>query len=345
MEQGFFTNINFYFRAYKRGQIHKMKKIIWGIIGCGNVTEVKSGPAFNKVPNSSLAAVMRRDKLKAEDYANRHHVKKWYSDAESLIQDSEVNAIYIATPPDSHEAYTLAAFKAGKPVYVEKPMALDSIESQRMQDAAEKFECKLSVAHYRRAQPRFIEIKRIIDEKLLGEIISVDMKMAMAPSPGLAETWRVNPAISGGGLFHDLAPHQLDLMLFFFGEPTNIIGHALNKSKNYHADDYVTAEIRFKNNALFKGVWDFDVKEENEEDICEIKGSKGQLRFSVFSDFCELSLNGETKSLTFEHLPHVQQPMIEQVVNYFLDKGPNPCSGTDAFIVMKMMDKIVAKSH
>jgi predicted dehydrogenase len=322
-----------------------MKKIIWGIIGCGNVTEVKSGPAFNKVPNSSLAAVMRRDKLKAEDYANRHHVKKWYSDAESLIQDSEVNAIYIATPPDSHEAYTLAAFKAGKPVYVEKPMALDSIESQRMQDAAEKFECKLSVAHYRRAQPRFIEIKRIIDEKLLGEIISVDMKMAMAPSPGLAETWRVNPAISGGGLFHDLAPHQLDLMLFFFGEPTNIIGHALNKSKNYHADDYVTAEIRFKNNALFKGVWDFDVKEENEEDICEIKGSKGQLRFSVFSDFCELSLNGETKSLTFEHLPHVQQPMIEQVVNYFLDKGPNPCSGTDAFIVMKMMDKIVAKSH
>ncbi len=345
MEQGFFTNINFYFRAYKRGQIHKMKKIIWGIIGCGNVTEVKSGPAFNKVPNSSLAAVMRRDKLKAEDYANRHHVKKWYSDAESLIQDSEVNAIYIATPPDSHEAYTLAAFKAGKPVYVEKPMALDSIESQRMQDAAEKFECKLSVAHYRRAQPRFIEIKRIIDEKLLGEIISVDMKMAMAPSPGLAETWRVNPAISGGGLFHDLAPHQLDLMLFFFGEPTNIIGHALNKSKNYHADDYVTAEIRFKNNALFKGVWDFDVKEENEEDICEIKGSKGQLRFSVFSDFCELSLNGETKSLTFEHLPHVQQPMIEQVVNYFLDKGPNPCSGTDAFIVMKMMDKIVAKLH
>ena len=322
-----------------------MKKIIWGIIGCGNVNEVKSGPAFNKVPNSSLAAVMRRDKLKAEDYANRHQVKKWYSDAESLIQDDEVNAIYIATPPDSHEAYTLAAFMAGKPVYVEKPMALNSIESQRMQDAAEKFKCKLSVAHYRRAQPKFIELKRIIDEKILGEIISVELKMAMTPSLDLAETWRVNPAISGGGLFHDLAPHQLDLMLFFFGEPTSIHGHALNKSKNYPADDYVSAEIGFQNKVLFKGLWDFDVKKENEEDLCEIKGTKGILRFGIFSDFCELSLNGETKSLKFEHLPHVQQPMIEQVVNYFLDKGPNPCSGNDAIIVMKMLDKIVAKSH
>lgn len=107
----------------------------------------------------------------------------------------------------------------------------------------------------------------------------------------------------------------------------------------------MSAEIGFKNNVLFKGLWNFDVKKENEEDLCEIKGKKGIIRFGVFSDFCELNLNGETKSLAFEHLPHVQQPMIEQVVNYFLDKGPNPCSGNDALIVMKMLDKIVAKSH
>jgi predicted dehydrogenase len=320
-----------------------MEKITWGIIGCGNVTEIKSGPAFNKVPNSTLAAVMRRDKLKAEDYANRHHVKKWYSDAESLIHDPEINAIYIATPPDSHEAYTMAAFKAGKPVYVEKPMALNSMEAQRMQEASERYSCKLSVAHYRRAQAKFIEIKRIISEKILGEISSVEMRMSLAPTPGLAETWRVNPAISGGGLFHDLAPHQLDLMLYFFGEPVSIQGNSLNKSKSYQADDYAEAEILFSNNILFKGVWDFNVKKEKEEDICEIKGKNGSIRFGVFSDLCELSLNGEPKSLKFEYLPHVQQPMIEQVVNYFLDKGPNPCSGNDAFIVMKMMDKIVGK--
>jgi predicted dehydrogenase len=100
-----------------------MKKINWGIIGCGDVTEIKSGPAFNKVNNSSLVAVMRQNAKKAKDYARRHDVRKWYSDAGSLINDPDVNAIYIATPPSSHEEYTIAAMQGDKPVYVEKPMA------------------------------------------------------------------------------------------------------------------------------------------------------------------------------------------------------------------------------
>ena len=99
-----------------------MQQINWGIIGCGDVTELKSGPAFNKVSNSSLVAVMRRDAAKAEDYAKRHGVPKWYSNAEALIKDPDVNAIYIATPPSSHLEYAMAAMNAGKPVYVEKPM-------------------------------------------------------------------------------------------------------------------------------------------------------------------------------------------------------------------------------
>src|SRR6187551_1308715 len=102
-----------------------MEKINWGIIGCGDVSEVKSGPAFNKVNNSSLVAVMRRDGAKAKDYAHRHQVPKWYDDASLLINDPDVNAIYIATPPSSHEEYTIAAIDAGKPVYVEKPMTMN----------------------------------------------------------------------------------------------------------------------------------------------------------------------------------------------------------------------------
>ncbi|MCX6333190.1 MAG: Gfo/Idh/MocA family oxidoreductase, partial [Bacteroidia bacterium] len=81
--------------------------INWGIIGCGNVTEVKSGPAFNKVNNSRLIAVMRRDAVLAEDYASRHNVPKFYTDASKLINDPEINAVYIATPPSSHAEYAL----------------------------------------------------------------------------------------------------------------------------------------------------------------------------------------------------------------------------------------------
>jgi predicted dehydrogenase len=317
-----------------------MKKIIWGIIGCGNVTEVKSGPAFNLVPNSSLHAVMRRDSAKAEDYAQRHHISKWYSDADQLINDPEVNAIYVATPPDSHETYTLKAFQAGKSVYVEKPMALNSFEAQRMLEASNKYSCKLSIAHYRRAQPRFLKIKRLIKEQNIGNIISIDLKLSLAPTPGIEKTWRVNPEISGGGNFHDLAPHQLDLMLYFFGEPVGVKGKSLNIAGLYRADDFVSADLTFSNNINFKGIWDFTGQSNEDEDLCIINGTKGKISFSVFSDTCEITLNGKSESLSFDFLPHVQQPIIEQVVNYFLGNSPNPCSAKDALIVMKMLDKI-----
>jgi predicted dehydrogenase len=125
-----------------------MKKINWGIIGCGDVTELKSGPAFNKVNNSKLVAVMRRDAAKAEDYAKRHNVPKWYIDANMLINDPDVNAIYIATPPSTHEIYTIAALTAGKPVYVEKPMAISYQAAINMVDFSNQKKGKLAVAHY-----------------------------------------------------------------------------------------------------------------------------------------------------------------------------------------------------
>jgi len=322
-----------------------MNKISWGIIGCGDVTEVKSGPAFNLVPDSELVAVMRRDEKKAEDYAQRHDVRKWYSDARDLINDTEVNAIYIATPPAYHEAYALQAFNAGKPIYVEKPMALDCSEAERMSEASQRSSCKLSVAHYRRAQPRFLKILDLIRENAIGDILSVDLQFHQTYQPGTENTWRTNPAISGGGLFHDLAPHQLDLFIYFFGKPIKIDGTSLNRANLYEADDYVSAEILFPNNILFTGVWDFNARIEDEADICEIKGTNGTIRFAVFGNLCETIINGELKQLEFDHLPHVQQPMIGQVVKFFLGQGSNPCSAEDGVEVMRMIDKITGKGY
>jgi len=193
--------------------------INWGIIGCGNVTEIKSGPAFNRVANSSLGAVMRRDAEKAKDYANRHQVTKWYSDATALINDPDINAIYIATPPNVHEALAIEAMQAGKPVYVEKPMAIDLAACQRMQAASEKLGVKLSIAHYRRALPMFLKIKSLLDDTAIGDVKLVNLKMLQPDQSSkvtvTADNWRVNPSISGGGIFYDLAPHQLDLVHYF----------------------------------------------------------------------------------------------------------------------------------
>ena len=322
-----------------------MKIISWGIIGCGDVTEVKSGPAFNLLPDSKLVAVMRRDRGKAEDYAKRHHVIKWYSDADDLINDPEVNAVYIATPPAYHEAYALQAFNAGKSVYVEKPMALDSEGATRMGEAAERSSCKLCVAHYRRAQARFIKIRQLIKDNAIGDILSVDLQFHQSYQPGTESTWRTNPAISGGGLFHDLAPHQLDLMLYFFGKPIEINGTSFKRANLYQADDYISAEILFANNIRFTGIWDFNARPKDEIDICEINGTHGTIRFAVFLNFCETIINGQSRRLEFDDLPHVQAPLIQEVVQYFLEKAENPCSAEDGVEVMRMIDKITGKGN
>lgn len=324
-----------------------MEEIRWGIIGCGDVTEIKSGPAFNKVNNSKLVAVMRRDGVKAADYAKRHQVPKWYDNAIQLINDPEVNAIYIATPPLQHEAYTIEALKAGKPVYVEKPMTLDANAAQRMTDAANKLKVKLCVAHYRRAQPMFLKVKELLAAHTIGDVHLVRLKMLQSPNPALIakteDNWRINPIISGGGLFHDLAPHQLDLMTYYFGAVKNAMGIATRQQENTEVDDLVAGNILFENGIVFSGTWCFSVASKDQADICMIYGSKGNISFPMFGNKITVTTDQSTKEYVFEPLQHVQQPMIEKVVDYFLDKGQNPCSGEDALITMKLMDDFTRK--
>jgi predicted dehydrogenase len=322
-----------------------MQKINWGIIGCGDVTEIKSGPAFNKVPNSALVAVMRRDAAKAADYAQRHNVPKWYSDAEKLINDAEVNAIYIATPPDSHEAYAIAAIAAGKPVYVEKPMALNFAAAQHIAAAATAKNVKLTVAHYRRAQPFFKKIQQLINEKVIGDVLLVRLELYKPPLTATQlssnhHAWRVNPAIAGGGLFHDLAPHQLDLMYHWFGAVQKQTGFATNQANNYAADDLVAGSLLFKSGIAFSGTWCFNAAAST--DNCEIIGTQGSIYFSVFGgNTITVIAKGVVSTFSFETLQHVQQPMIEKVVQYFLGEGVNPCSGDEGAEVMRMMENLV----
>ncbi len=315
--------------------------IHWGIIGCGNVTEVKSGPAFNKVNGSRLLAVMRRDAVKAKDYARRHGVPKWYSDAQQLIDDPEVTAIYIATPPLFHEPYALAAMQAGKPVYLEKPMSVNAVAAARICQASVKKESRLSVAHYRRQQPLFLHLKKMLDDGYIGKIQKVQMNYFQPhQSPLIAQTghpWRLDPEISGGGLFHDLAPHQLDLMIYFFGHALRASGNSWNSAGLYKAPDSVEGEIVFENDISFQGSWCFT--SEVQKDDCLITGEKGSIHFSVFlPQPIKAITGGQEKLFHFEPLPHVQQPMIQKVVEFFSGQGPNPCTPQDGLRVMELID-------
>ncbi|WP_175637884.1 Gfo/Idh/MocA family protein [Metabacillus schmidteae] len=295
----------------------KLERVRWGIIGCGNVTEVKSGPAFQKIKNSELVAVMRRTGELAKDYAERHKVPKWYDDADLLIQDPEVDAVYIATPPGSHKEYTLKVAKAGKPVYVEKPMALNWAECNEMIAACKAARVPLYVAYYRRAQPRFVKIKELLESKVIGEVRFVSSTQYQKAREDVMDPenlpWRVQPELSGGGLFFDLASHTLDLLDFLLGPIKEASGFASNQAGNYRAEDIVTGTYQFESGIHGIGSWCFSAFEN--VDANEIVGSKGKFTFSTFGDEpIVLTTADGKKEWKFERPQHVHQPLLETIV-------------------------------
>ena len=320
--------------------------INWGIIGCGDVTEKKSGPAFNKVEGSRLAAVMRRNPEKAADYARRHKVDKWYSDAGEMMNSADINAVYIATPPAWHLPYALEAIKRGLNVYIEKPATLNAGEARQIAGALKNSGSKLVVAHYRRAVPMFLYVKQLLDKKAVGDVRTVQIRMWQQARPQLIakveENWRVDPALAGGGYFHDLAPHQLDLMLYYFGSPLQAGGYGLNQSGIYAADDHVSGQLLFNNKIVANGSWCFNVPEREAIDECVIIGSEGRIAFPFFGNTVSWYNGHEEQMVSFEHPQHIQQPMIEKTVRYFEGKELNPCTIDDAVIVMEMIDTLSA---
>ena len=320
-----------------------MNTIRWGMIGCGSVTELKSGPAFNKVVGSSLVAVMRRDAQKLKDYANRHNVPHFFTDANELIQHPEVDAVYIATPPKYHEDYAIAAMKAGKPVYVEKPMALDLAACMRMDAFSKQTGVKLVIAHYRRALPLFLEVKRLVDTGAIGKITNVRIEMLKKAGGNFdpSENWRLDPSVAGGGYFYDLAPHQLDLVFYFFGKALSYHGSASNQAGLYPAEDTVAGTMLLENGIQFKGDWCFCAPADQDNDLFEIIGTEGKISFPVFGHTISLAQKGITKLIEFDPPEHNQQNLIGKIVPYFLGIGANPCSAEEAMQSMRVMENFV----
>jgi predicted dehydrogenase len=325
--------------------LETMHMINWGIIGCGNVTEVKSGPAFSKVPDSRLIAVMRRDAALARDYAKRHKVPKFYSEASDLINDPDVNAVYIATPPGSHARYAIEAIMAGKPVYIEKPMAVNHDECVLINETAEKHGVPVFVAYYRRSLPGFTMVRDMIRGGTIGKVRFIIIQLFKSPSQEELSgklPWRVDPAISGGGHFFDLASHQLDWLDHVFGPVKEIRSFVTNQAGLYEAEDFVSAEFIFDENIVAQGTWSFSAAPENNRDVIEIFGESGSIRFSAFSfEPIVLTTAAGRKMFINERPEHVQYFLIEKIVQALLGRGESPSTGVSAARTSRVMDEVV----
>lgn len=326
-----------------------MKIIKWGFIGCGEVTETKSGPAFSKVEGSSVVAVMSRKSEKAKNYAERHHIKKWYTDALELIEDPDVNAVYIATPPSSHATFAIMAMKAGKPVYVEKPLAANYEDCARVNRVSEETGVPCFVAYYRRYLPYFIKVKSIIDDGIIGDVINVQVRFAVPPrdldyNQANKLPWRLQPDIAGGGYFYDLAPHQLDLLQHMFGVIVEANGIYANRGGLYKAEDTVSACFKFESGLPGSGSWCFVAHESAKEDRIEVIGNRGQVSFSVFNyDPIVLHTSKGKETITIPNPPYVQYPLIKSVIEHLQGIGVCTCSSVSATPVNWAMDQILGK--
>ena len=315
------------------------------MIGTGNVTEKKSAPSFNKIENSRLMAVANRSPKKAEDYAQRHGIPAWYKDPYEVISDPEVNIVYIATPPGSHMDYALETLKSGKPVYIEKPMARTGEECRIINEAAEKAGLPVFVAYYRRGLEYFKKVKSIIDSGTLGKIRHINMQQyyqARTEDYDRANLpWRVIPEDAGGGYFHDLGCHALDILFHIFGDPLEVSGKATNVAGMYEPEDTLSASLVLPGNLMVTGSWNFVTPTAFQKDLVEVVGEKGKLDFAIFS-FKPITLNtGDHKETIATIQPeHIQMPLITTIVSELNGQGRCPSTGRTAEITSNAMDII-----
>lgn len=321
--------------------------IRWGIIGCGDVTEVKSGPAFGRVEGSSIAAVMRRDAAKARDYAERHGVPRWTADADEVILAEDVDAVYVATPPSTHAEYTLRAAAAGKPVYVEKPMARSAAEGEAMVAACAAAGVPLYVAYYRRALPRFEFVSRCLHEGTIGEPTLVRLDLRWRPPAGPeAAGWRWDPEIAGDGLLYDLGSHGLDLLDHWFGPIDGAHGFHARRLPWSQVTDEVVGSLSFVSGVLGSASWGFAGTEPS--DLIEVTGTGGSIRVPLFEDgpVSVTDAVGGVSEHTIPHPRHVQEPLIAGIVDELTGRAAFgqrcPSTGVSALRTQLVLERLLA---
>jgi predicted dehydrogenase len=317
--------------------------IRWGMIGCGDVTEVKSGPGFHKAYGSSLLAVTRRDRARAEDYARRHGVPRVHENAHALIHDPDVDAVYIATHPDSHCNLACRVAAARKPCLVEKPMATNYAECMRMLRAFDDASVPLWVAYYRRALPRFLLIRDLLRGGTLGTATSVhiDLREPLA-NPETATTWRFKRDIAGGGLFFDKGSHCIDLLDFLFGPVEYASGLTMNTGNAYDVEDVTAASFRLSSGVLGTGIWNFNAGATSDAFI--ITTTAGEIRTSVFNDVDVIVTTGaEQRVYEVRNPPHVHQPLIQTIVDELAGRGACESTGESGARASRVIDQVVGR--
>ena len=325
----------------------------WGVVGCGDVVEHKSGPAIAHASRSDMVLAMRRDGDAARDFARRHGVARWSDDAHQVIDDGAVDIVYVATPPSSHLEYVFAAAAAGKHVLVEKPMAMSAAEGRAMVAACAAAEVELFVAYYRRFWPHLLRVRALLAEGVLGRPLlgTVDVSWGDVAGRRLAGTreWRDDPAIAGGGGFVDICSHRIDLLVWLLGPVAAAHGVATRFARDLAVEQIGCAALRMESGALCSVVGDFH--SDRDIDRFFVVGEHGRVTIDPLDGhaFTLETANG-TEELRFERPAAPHLGLVDHIEAVLLDGAANQVPGTDGVITETVLDTVrsavvLAPSH
>jgi predicted dehydrogenase len=207
------------------------RKLGWAIVGLGKFATQQLLPAFQHCRRSRLAALVSGSADKAKSLAGRYGVEEKaiysYETFDKLADDSSVDVIYVVLPNSMHAEYTERAFRAGKHVMCEKPMAINEAECRAMIAAGKAAGKRLMIAYRAQFEPHNRAAIELVRAGELGRVklVIADHCRAIDPKDP-ADQWRVRRAMSGGGSLVDIGIYSLQAARYIFGEePTEVSAH------------------------------------------------------------------------------------------------------------------------
>ena len=319
--------------------------VYWGILGAGKIAESQMAPAIGVAPGHELVAVTRREQDAAQQFADRHGAQRAYDSVEALLEEDQVNAVYVATPPHLHARETILAAEAGKHVLCEKPMALTTSEARAMIDASRANGVMLSICHYQRFNARHQRIRRLLEESAIGQVTAARINFSdrFPPQPGV---WHHHPEISGGGPLMDLGIHCIDLLRFLCGPAESVAALVETLVDSSPVADTTTLLLRLASGAqaVVTSHWttaNHEPERANGLEICGTEGSIAAAPISAKDSAGTLRVLTEDGMRDYSVEPGGPRPHVA-LLGAFGDavsgKSPNPIPGEDGLAGLAVVE-------
>lgn len=312
--------------------------IRWGIIGCGAVAELKSGPPLYQTPHAELIAVMRRDGTKAADFARRHGARRWYTDAAALIADAEVNAIYIASPHALHVQHVNLAAAAGKIVLCEKPVGISLVEAQACVEVCRAHQVPLSVPYYRRDWPIVRKMRELLGAKAIGRVVAARVQLADYFAGDPDRPWLTSRVASGGGALANAGSHWVDLIRYLLGDLVSVSAQCSSEASGFETEDTIVVQLETIEHALVSLAITLQSPINTNE--FDISGTEGRLRATSLADgqliLDRVGREPELMTLSRSRFAHAE--FIAELVERLRSDQPVPVPGEEAVAVWRIME-------